>query len=75
MDWREDWEAFIAAKQRELDSLDAWIAVKMPRKQHGEMLYDVISADRLLQGLLDQRNLLSREIAEARKYIARKDAV
>jgi hypothetical protein len=73
MDWQQDWEAFIAMKQQELNGLNAWIAEKMPQKKSGQKVYGVIGADPLLQGLIAQRGSLSREIAEARKYITRKD--
>jgi len=75
MDWRKDWEAFITAKEAELRELDAWISEKMPKVQHGQKTYDVISSDPLLMGLVPQRLLIRQELAQARKYITRKEAV
>jgi len=73
MCWKEDWEAFIAAKEAELSEIEAWIAEKIPKKVSGRKVYEVIGSDRLLLGLVEQRALLSREIAQATKYITRKE--
>jgi hypothetical protein len=74
MGWLEDWEQFIAAKEAELADLEIWIAAKMPHKISGRKTYEVISSDPLLICLLEQRLSLSREIAQAKKYITRKEA-
>jgi len=72
--WLEDWKAYFAAKEAELRDLDAWIAAKMPKKQRGRKTYETVSGDPLLLSLLDQRILIRKELAAAKKYVARKEA-
>jgi len=74
MDWQEDWAAFISAKEAELADLDAWIAKKTPKKVSSRKIYEVIGSDRLLLSLVEQRASLSRDVAQAKKYMTRREA-
>lgn len=72
MSWKSDWDAYIAEKEAELAELEAWIAEKSPKKARGRKVYEVVSNDRLLLGLLGQRVQQQRDLADMRKYVTRR---